>query len=81
VRFTIQGKQFAICTNRTDLNTLQIIVCYAYRWQIELMFKFLKRTMHGLHLFNQSENGVKIQFYCLLTLALLQLRLKQCCKR
>ena len=81
VCFHIQGKQFTICTNRTDLTTLQIILLYAYRWQIELMFKFLKRTMNGLHLFNQSENGVQIQFYSLLTLALLQLRLKQVCQR
>jgi hypothetical protein len=80
VAFHVGDKHFSICTNRTDLNTLQIIMLYAYRWQIELMFKFLKRTMTGLHLFNNSENGVKIQFYILLTLAVLQLRLKQDCQ-
>ncbi len=24
----------------------------AYQWQIELLFKFLKRTLNGIHLFN-----------------------------
>lgn len=80
VCFTIDKKNFSICTNRMDINTLQIILLYAYRWQIELMFKFLKRTMNGLHLFNQSENGTQIQFYILLTLSLLQIRLKQYCQ-
>ena len=68
-----------ICTNRLDLSTLQIITLYAYRWQIELMFKFLKRTLGGIHLMNHSENGVNIQFYVLMVTVLLQMRLKQIC--
>jgi len=78
--FSIGKKLFHICTNRLDINTLQIIILYAFRWQIELMFKFLKRTLNGIHLFNHSENGVQIQFYILLCLALLLLRLKQMSK-
>jgi hypothetical protein len=50
---------------------------YAYRWQIELIFKFLKRTLNGLHLFAQGEKASQINFYVLLITALLQLRLKQ----
>jgi len=50
---------------------------YAYRWQIELMFRFLNRTMNGIHLIKQSQQGVTIQFYMILIVVLLELYLKQ----
>lgn len=79
ITFQVLNSEFKICTNRLDLTTLQIIILYAYRWQIELLFKFIKRTIKGLHLFNNTENGVNIQFYILLITAILQMRLKQFC--
>jgi hypothetical protein len=78
VRFKVMDSHFILCTNRLDLTTIQVIMLYAYRWQIELIFKFLKRTLNGLHLFAQTENAAPIHFYMLLITALLQLRLKQC---
>lgn len=75
--FTVLQNQFKICTNRLDLTTLQVIILYAYRWQIELFFKFIKRSLNGLHLFNHTENGVNIQFFILMITAVLQLNLKQ----
>lgn len=77
VRFRVLESHFILCTNRMDLTTLQVILLYAYRWQIELIFKFLKRTLNGLHLFAQNENCAPIHFYLLLITAILQLRLKQ----
>jgi Transposase DDE domain len=77
IQFKVAGSYFRIVTNRFELSVLQIIILYAYRWQIELFFKYLKRTLNGLHLFNHSENGVGIQFYLLMTLALLLLKFKQ----
>ena len=77
VHFKVAGSSFRLLTNRFDLSQLQIIILYAYRWQIELFFKYLKRTLNGLHLFNHSENGVGIRFYLLMTLALLLLRFKR----
>jgi hypothetical protein len=77
IGFEVVGSKFRIATNRFELSTLQIIVLYAYRWQIELFFKFIKRTLKGIHLFNHSENGVEIQFYLLMILAVLMLKLKQ----
>lgn len=77
IQFKVAGSYFRLITNRLELSTLQIIILYAYRWQIELFFKYLKRTLKGLHLFNHSENGVGIQFYLLMTLALLLLKFKQ----
>lgn len=77
ITFTIAGSYFRIVTNRFQLSTLNIIILYAYRWQIELFFKFMKRTMKGIHLLNKSQNGVEIQFYLLLTTAILMLKFKQ----
>ncbi len=64
-------------SNRWELTTWQIITIYAYRWQIELIFLFLKRTLNGLHLLTHSRNGLENQFYCLLSAALLLLHFKQ----
>lgn len=79
VTFWVGKERYLILTNRLDLTTFQVILLYAYRWQVELIFRFLKRTLDGLHLMSTSEQGVTIQFYALLITALLQLRLKQEC--
>jgi len=79
VTFTVGSERYLILTNRLALTTFQVILLYAYRWQVELLFRFLKRTLTGLHLLSTSKEGVTIQFYLLLCTALLQLRLKQTC--
>jgi len=79
VTFTIFNTVYFLLTNRFDLTTFQIMLIYAYRWQVELIFRFLKRTLNGIHLFNYSQNGVQICFYALLITSMLQLRLKQIC--
>lgn len=77
VRFQIGAELYCLLTNRFDLTTFQIICIYAYRWQIELLFRFLKRTMNGIHLIKNDHRGVTIQFYALLITAILLLHLKQ----
>ena len=81
ITFVVAGSYFRLITNRFDLPTLKIIILYAYRWQMELFFKFMKRTLPGLHLFNHSRNGVESQFYVLLSVALLLLKVKQDCQK
>ena len=79
VTFWVGDEQYLVLTDRLTLTTFQVILLYAYRWQVELIFRFLKRTLNGLHLISTSEQGVTIQFYVLLLVALLELRLKQAC--
>ena len=79
VSFWVGQEQYLILTNRLDLSTFQVILFYAYRWQVELIFRFLKRSLNGLHLLSHSKEGVTIHFYALLLSALLELRLKQQC--
>ena len=79
VTFWVGDEKYLILTNRFDLTTFQIILLYAYRWQVELIFRFLKHSCNGLHLLSTSQNGSQIHFYMLLCTALLQLHLKQKC--
>lgn len=79
VSFQVGQERYLILTNRLDLTTFQIILLYAYRWQVELIFRFLKRSLNGLHLLSHSKPGATIHFYALLLTALLELRLKQRC--
>ena len=80
IKFTVLDSEFQIITNRLELTTLEIIMLYAYRWQIELLFKFIKRFLRGIHLFNHSKNGVNIQFCLLMILSLIYMNTKQSCK-
>jgi hypothetical protein len=77
VSFTVFGEEFVLMTSRFDLMTYQIIMLYAYRWQVELMFRFLKRTLNGIHLMCHSPNGVEIQFTLYMIAYLLLLSFKQ----
>ena len=77
VSFSITDKTFEILTERHDLTTFQIIMLYGYRWQIELLFRFIKRTINDIHLIKNDKNGVTIQFYALIIAALLLLIFKQ----
>lgn len=77
VQFHLGQETYCLLTNRWDLTTFQIILLYAYRWQIELLFRFLKRTMTGIHLIRHDRKGVTIQFYALMITTLLELYLKQ----
>jgi hypothetical protein len=79
VSFQVGRERYLILTNRRDLTTFQVILLYAYRWQVELIFRFLKRSLNGLHLLSHSPEGVTLHFYALLITALLELRLKQQC--
>jgi hypothetical protein len=69
VSFYVGPEQYLILTNRLELTTFQVILLYAYRWQVELIFRFLKRSLNGLHLLSYSKEGVTIHFYALLITA------------
>jgi transposase len=49
------GELFILVTDRFDLKTYEIIMLYAYRWQVELIFRFLKRTLNALPLMCHEE--------------------------
>ena len=75
--FYVLGEWYRITTNRLDLKTSEIIILYAYRWQVELFFRCIKRTLDALHLWSHEPNGVKIQFYIYLIVYVLLIYFKQ----
>lgn len=79
VSFIAMGEYFSLITNRFDLRTSEIIMLYAYRWQVELIFRFLKRTMNGLHLMCHHPSGIETQFTLYMISYILLLHFKQRC--
>lgn len=80
VEFTAMGESYMLITNRFELSTYEIIMLYAYRWQVELYFRFIKRTLKGIHLMSYDPRGVQIQFYLFMIAYLLLLSFKQECE-
>ena len=77
IKFVALGEKYVLITNRLDLTTYHVIMLYAYRWQIELFFRFLKRTLKGIHLLSHDPNGIQVQFYLYMIAHLLLLAFKQ----
>ena len=66
------GKQIRIVTNDLDASAQEIADLYKQRWQIELLFKWVKQNLEIKHFLGMSENAVCTQvfvaliaFYCL----------------
>ena len=77
VECTVGTTTYRLITHRYHLTTFQIILLYAYRWQIERIFRYLKHTMHGVHIITHHPIGIHNFFYALLLTALLHLHFKQ----
>jgi len=80
VTFVALGETYFIVTNRFDLKTYEVIMLYAYRWQVELFFRFIKRTFNALHLWSHDPKGIEIHFYSYLIAYLLLLYFNQNCE-
>ena len=77
ITFEVLGESYRIATNRLDLKTYEIIMLYAYRWQVELFFRCFKRCFKGLHLWSHEPRGIEIQFYLYMIVYLLLISFKQ----
>jgi hypothetical protein len=79
IEFTAGTSNYKLITDRFDLSTFQVILIYAYRWQIELAFRFFKHTMNGLKVITQSHWGIENYFAGMFLTALLHVQFKQEC--
>lgn len=59
------------------LTSEEIVLIYKKRWDIEVLFKFLKQELHFSHLINNSLNGIKVMVYMTLIFSLLVLIYKK----
>lgn len=65
------GHRFLLATNDYVLGAADIAVIYRLRWEIEVYFKWFKCNLRIGHFLAESENGVAMQLYCALIMALL----------
>lgn len=79
VEFTIGATTYKLITNHTTLTTFQVILLYAYRWQIELIFRFFKQTMHSKKVISSYPWGIENYFAGMFLTAILHLYFKQDC--
>ena len=75
-----QGKTpMRLVTNDLTRPAAQIAALYKERWQIELLFKWIKQNLKIKRFLGRSENAVKIQIYVALIAYLLLRMLRQTC--
>lgn len=79
IEFTIGNTCYKLITNRSDLTTFQVLLLYAYRWQIELIFRFFKHTMDGQNVISLYPWGIENYFAGMFLTAILHLYFKQDC--
>jgi hypothetical protein len=65
------GHRFLLATNDPLLSAVDIAQIYRLRWEIEVYFKWFKCNLRIGHFLAESENGVAMQLYCALIMALL----------
>ncbi len=53
-----------IATNLLDVPADVIGLIFAYRWAIEIFFRFFKHILGCRHLLSHDQNGIEIQTYC-----------------
>jgi hypothetical protein len=58
------GKTLVFLTNNTTLPPLTIAALYKSRWQVELFFKWIKQHLRIKRFLGTSENAVKTQIWC-----------------
>lgn len=58
-------------TNNKNLNAREITEIYKLRWQIEIMFKFIKQELNFKHLVSRDLNGIQVMLYMTLITAIL----------
>ena len=60
---TEQRRRLVFMTNDLVLPTLSVVQLYRCRWQIELLFKWIKQHLRIKHFFGTSANAVKTQLW------------------
>ncbi|UIF88186.1 IS4 family transposase (plasmid) [Cupriavidus necator] len=65
------GKTLIFLTNNTTLPPITIAALYKNRWQVELFFKWIKQHLRIKKFLGTSENAVKTQIWCAVSIYVL----------
>ena len=71
------GKRFYFLTDIMNLSPCDIAQIYRYRWDIEVLFRFLKQELDLGHFVNHDMNAIQVLLYCKLIAAMLILIYKK----
>jgi putative transposase len=63
IRRDEDGKTIAVITNNTTRSAVEIAQAYKFRWQIELLFRWLKQHLKLRKFLGTNENAIKLQIY------------------
>jgi IS4 transposase len=74
------GRRLTILSNDLQRSAGEIAALYRQRWQIELLFRWIKQHLHIRRFLGRSENAVRLQLYAAM-IAYLLLRLATCDSR
>jgi hypothetical protein len=75
----VAGEQvWYLLTDRFDLSAAEVVQVYAYRWSIELFFRWLKCVLGCRHMFSESAEGFAFQIYAALLATLLLVHYTGC---
>ena len=74
-------REFEFISNLFDMRPDLIAAIYKIRWQIELLFKQLKKNFPLKYFLGDNENAIKIQVYCVLIANLLMAVVQKQLKR
>ena len=77
VTFRLGDVRYALLTNRFDLTTFQVILLYAYRWQVELMFRYIKHVLSNAEPITLTPNGLANYFAAMFLTTLLHMHLQK----
>jgi hypothetical protein len=66
-----QGETILLVTDQLDLPAETVGLLYAYRWHIEVFFRFFKHVLGCRHLLSTCENGIELQMYMAIIACLL----------
>ena len=61
VGYKVEGVEYFVATDRTDLSAEQIATIYKLRWTIESFFKWWKKHLKVYHLIARSKHGLMVQ--------------------
>lgn len=71
-----KGRFYEFITNSFEISNQEVALIYKIRWQIELLFKKLKKKFQLHYFYSESENGIKTQIWITLIAQLLLMVLK-----
>jgi hypothetical protein len=70
-RIDESGEEIYFLTNIMEMTSYEVAATYKLRWEIEILFKFLKQELNISHLVSRNQNGVKVMMYMSLITAIL----------